>query len=143
MMETEAVDVSGDIRAQNQVFMDAYRAGDTGTLSSVYTDDAQLLPPGADPVEGRAAIQAYWDEAMQSGLIDVRLETAEAMGLGNLAYEMGSYTLRTEDGAVADRGRYGVVWQRDTDGQWRLHRDIWNSSRPAEPSSADTTQTTP
>jgi ketosteroid isomerase-like protein len=25
------------------------------------------------------------------------------------------------------RGKYVVVWKKDGDGMWRLHRDIWNT----------------
>jgi ketosteroid isomerase-like protein len=29
-------------------------------------------------------------------------------------------------------GKYVVVWQKGGDGVWKLHVDIWNSSRPAQ-----------
>ena len=31
---------------------------------------------------------------------------------------------------LTDRGKYLVVWKRGADGNWRLHRDIFNSSLP-------------
>jgi ketosteroid isomerase-like protein len=43
--------------------------------------------------------------------------------------------LYTENGQllppkVLDEGKYIVIWKHE-DGQWKLHRDILNSSRPA------------
>ena len=51
---------------------------------------------------------------------------------GDLAYEMGRYTLYAGDNAVADEGKHLhlLIWKREA-GQWRIHRDIVNSSRPA------------
>jgi len=38
--------------------------------------------------------------------------------------------LLLEGGQVADEIKYIVVWKHEG-GEWKLHRDIWNSSRPA------------
>jgi ketosteroid isomerase-like protein len=42
---------------------------------------------------------------------------------------MGRYTLYAGDNDV-DKGKYVLIWKREA-GQWRIHRDIVNSSRPA------------
>jgi hypothetical protein len=47
-----------------------------------------------------------------------------------MAHEVGKYTLMGDGDKVLDAGKYIVIWQRQ-DGQWKLHRDIWNSSQPA------------
>ncbi len=56
---------------------------------------------------------------------DVALETEDAEGVGDLAYETGTVRLVAKDGA-ASSARYVVVWKR-SGGSWKLHRDIWNS----------------
>jgi hypothetical protein len=38
--------------------------------------------------------------------------------------------MKTQDGKVADRGKYCVVWKK-VDTQWMLHRDIWSTDMPA------------
>ena len=61
-----------------------------------------------------------------------RLEfvTDEVFPVGeDMAQEYGHYTLYAGDEAV-DEGRYAVLWERDGDAR-RLHRDVFNSSRPA------------
>jgi ketosteroid isomerase-like protein len=51
-------------------------------------------------------------------------------GHGETAHEIGRYTLKTGTGEVADSGKYLVVWKQEG-GAWKLHRDIWTTSRPA------------
>ena len=62
--------------------------------------------------------------AGQIGLKGVALRTLDLEVVGDTAHEVGEATLQTSQGqAVA---KYVVVWKR-VDGQWRLHRDIWNN----------------
>jgi len=49
---------------------------------------------------------------------------------GDTAIEVGKYTLKGEEGQVLDTGKYTVIWKQE-EGQWKLHRDIFNSSVPA------------
>jgi ketosteroid isomerase-like protein len=67
---------------------------------------------------------------MHMGLTAVKLETVEVEGHGNTANEVGKYSLQGAGGQVLDTGKYVVIWQQEA-GQWKIHRDIWNSSRPA------------
>jgi ketosteroid isomerase-like protein len=39
-----------------------FARGDAAALAGMYTEDASLLPPGAEMIRGRAAIQAFWGE---------------------------------------------------------------------------------
>jgi ketosteroid isomerase-like protein len=67
---------------------------------------------------------------MNMGITAAKLETVEVEDHGNTAIEGGKYTLEGAGGQVLDTGKYLVIWQQEA-GQWKLHRDIWNSSRPA------------
>jgi ketosteroid isomerase-like protein len=64
---------------------------------------------------------------MDMGIKTVRLETVEAEEHGNTAIDIGKYTLSGEAGNVMDRGKYIVILKQEG-GQWKLHRDIFNSS---------------
>jgi uncharacterized protein (TIGR02246 family) len=128
-------DVSAEIRAVGATFGAAMNAGDAAGIANLYTADAQLLPPNAPTVTGRTDIEAVW-----RGLIDathprVTLTTVEAVGGDSLAVEIGHYVLADSTGAAFDEGKYIVWWKRTADG-WRMHRDIWNSDRPAAGSAA-------
>ena len=123
-------EVRDAIAAGDENFMATFNRGDAAGLAALYTENGQLLPPNSDFAAGRQAIQAFWQAAMDMGTKSVKLEIVEVEGCGNTAYEVGKYTLRGEEGQVLDTGKYLVIWKQE-DGQWKLHRNIWNSSMPA------------
>ena len=122
-------DMKADITAANQKFMDAFQKGAT-TMSSYYTADATLMPPGSESIQGNTAIATFWKGGYDSGLKRVKLETMEAEQSGNQIAEIGRYTLYGANDAQLDAGKYIVIWKQEG-GQWKLHRDIWNTNTPA------------
>ncbi|HEX2451558.1 MAG TPA: DUF4440 domain-containing protein [Gemmatimonadales bacterium] len=120
-------DFRAGIGAANQRFMNAFSRGDAPAIAALYASDARVLPPGGQPVSGTAAIEAFWRRVMDLGIKTARLETEELDLHGARAIEMGRYTLEDAGGTALDRGKYLVVWRQDG-GEWRLHRDIWNSN---------------
>ena len=67
---------------------------------------------------------------MDMGIKTVKLETTEVEGYGDTACEVGRYTLEGEGGQVLDQGKFLVIWKQEA-GQWKLHRDMINTSMPA------------
>jgi ketosteroid isomerase-like protein len=67
---------------------------------------------------------------MDMGIKEAKLEIVEVEGHGDTAIEGSTFTLHGEGGQLLDRGKYIVIWKRE-EGQWKLHRDIFNSSMPA------------
>jgi uncharacterized protein (TIGR02246 family) len=122
--------VRSAIEAGNKKFSAAVTKGDAAALASLYTTDAEAFPPNSDVVKGLAAIQAMWKGVLDSGVTGAELATTEVEAQGTFASEVGTYVIKLKDGAVADRGKYVVVWKKVA-GRWLLHRDIWNTSQPA------------
>jgi uncharacterized protein (TIGR02246 family) len=120
------------IEAANEQFMAAFAAHDAAALAGFYTEDAKLMPPNSPVLEGRAAIQAFWQPVFDMGIDSALLEIVEVDALGNTAVEVSHFWLYTADGQVADYGKYMIEWKRAR-GQWYLHRDIWNTSQPLTP----------
>jgi len=126
--------VRQEIEARNRAFMAAFNRGDAAGVAAGYTEDGQVLPPGAPALSGRQAIEQFWRSIMDMGVREVELRTEHAEAVGDLAYEVGSATLtiRPEGGAVAtDTVKYAVVWKRQAGGPWQLAVDIWNGSTSA------------
>jgi ketosteroid isomerase-like protein len=113
----------------NEIFMDAFNNQDAEAMGVAYTQDAQLLPPNGDFVNGREAVADFWGFLFNLGFDGVILETLEVHGNGNIVSEVGLFTLYL-NGQFFDNGKYIVVWKK-VQGKWYLHRDIWNSSNPA------------
>jgi uncharacterized protein (TIGR02246 family) len=117
------------IENANRRLETTYRTRDPGAVADLYTEDGQLFPTGAEPIVGRPGIAQFWRGVMDLGIVDARLETQEVDAQGHTAIEVGRYTLFGEGNHVLDRGKYIVIWKQSL-GEWRLHRDIWNTSIP-------------
>ena len=121
------VDYTDVIVIANEHFMMDFAKGDAAGVAALYSEDAQLLPTNSEIITGHEAIQELWQGAMDMGVKTAMLETVEVEGMGRLAYELGKYKLYADDDLVLDQGKYIVIWKR-TDSQWRMYRDIWNTS---------------
>jgi uncharacterized protein (TIGR02246 family) len=127
-------DIQTKIGSANMEFMGAFKRGDATAMAKLYTSEAQLLPANSDFVRGTAAIRTFWQGVMDLGLEAATLETIEVEAHGDTAIEVGRYKLLAAGGAVADSGKYIVVWKNDG-ATWKLHRDIWTTSQPASTAS--------
>jgi uncharacterized protein (TIGR02246 family) len=118
------------ILAVEERFMAAYNRGDARGLAALYTPDGEIMPPNTEAVTGHPALENLFKGFWDAGDTVIKLETVEAEGSGDIAYEVGNYTLSGTAGKINDQGKYIVVW-RKVDGHWKLHRDIFNSNVPS------------
>jgi len=111
-------------------FMSAVERGDAPALAALYTEDAQIFPPGSDIVSGTDVLPGFWATMLGMGIKRCSFETLEIEEHGDIAFETGRATLYGEGGVLIDKPKYLVIWKRQG-GTWRLHRDIFNSDNPA------------
>jgi uncharacterized protein (TIGR02246 family) len=112
-------------------FASAITTGDTAAMQSIYTDDAVVMPQGMPAVRGRAAMSQY-NAGMFSmfTVSNASFSTTELIVAGDYAIETGVYrmTMKPKTGpALPDTGKYISIWQRQSDGSWKMARDIFNS----------------
>jgi uncharacterized protein (TIGR02246 family) len=119
-----AQDVQAEIVKNNEKFAAAYNKGDVAAVASMYAEDAIAFPPGGDLVKGRPAIAAMWKEVQAAGLTDLALQTVSVERDGSFAVEVGTATAKLK--GAPNKIKYVVTWKRQSDGGWKLHRDIWN-----------------
>ena len=123
----EDPDAQVGVKEGSMAWKAAWNAGNGAGIAALYAEDAVILPPGGNAVQGMEAIAAYWqasiDELPGS---TVELTTDELHNLGEVAVEVGSYATTGAGGEHLDHGRYLVVWMLK-DGTWKMARDIWNS----------------
>jgi uncharacterized protein (TIGR02246 family) len=117
-----------EIEAANAKFMELFSAGDAAGLTALYTEDAMILPPNADFVKGTEAIQGFWQAVFDMGVASAKLKCVEVEGYGDTAIEVSQFKMLGPDEQVLDHGKYIVIW-KNVDGEWKLHRDIFNSSK--------------
>jgi uncharacterized protein (TIGR02246 family) len=117
------------IQQLNGEWVAAFNKGDAAAIVAMYTEDAYVLPAGAQMAKGRRAIQAFWAQAAQQ-LGDAKLTTVDVMSLGpGAAREIGTFSFKTK-GQTPETvvGKYAVVW-RKIGGRWLLATDIWNMNK--------------
>jgi ketosteroid isomerase-like protein len=117
------------IDSVNKKFTEQVRNGDSVALAAHYHPEAELLFSNSEPIKGTGILSA-WGSVIRMGVKEFTFTTTDITGSGDLLVETGSYEMKAADNSLIDRGKYVVVWKQQ-DGQWKLFRDIGNTSLPA------------
>lgn len=120
--------IEQSIKATNRIFEEEVVAKrNFGALDHVYTKDARIMPPGAEMIEGRENIRAFWPRAIEAlGVKSILLHAVELQTAGEFAFEIGRAELGKGDDNTPVFAKFVVIWKRE-DGAWKWHVDIWNA----------------
>jgi uncharacterized protein (TIGR02246 family) len=126
---TKGADLKAQVEAGNAAWVTGVNKHDAAGLAALYTENATMLPPDADILRGRPAIQKYIQDGLDAGFSNLSLTTVDLTRLGpTTAREIGrySYDLRNaQKQLVKVAGKYVIVW-RLVKGKWMFDSDIWN-----------------
>jgi uncharacterized protein (TIGR02246 family) len=126
------LDVQSLLRNLAQDFVTAFNTGNYDHAAALFTVGGAFLVPHHEPAYGAKAIERLLRQFGDAGYQDLRLETVRVESSGDMAMEIGRYSVavRQTDGTlVADRGKYVKVWRRL--GTWLIEADSWSSNLPA------------
>jgi uncharacterized protein (TIGR02246 family) len=127
------IDVGSTIRDIVQDFATAFNTGNYDHCAALFAPDGCFMPPHHEMVQGNKPIERTLQEFADNGYQDLRLETLRVDSSGDMAVEIGRYTvsIRQANGTtVIDRGKYLNAWRRF--GVWLKVADCWSSDLPAE-----------
>jgi uncharacterized protein (TIGR02246 family) len=121
------------VRDTDEQWSKAAAAKDFDKTVSFYADDAMVLPPNEPAVTSKDGIRNLWKGFLDS-LTDIswkatRVEMAKS---GDMACLIGTYQMTMKDG-TKDRGKYCEVWEKQSDGKWKVGTDMFSSDLPATP----------
>lgn len=120
------------IRRITDSYTQAALAGDWAAVAGFYAGDALFMPANESAVEGRAAIQA-WYEALPT-MTEFAVRPVEIDGRGDLAYVRGAHSITlTPEGvpeSIQDTGKYISNLRKQPDGSWLAVVGITNSDLP-------------
>ena len=92
------------------------------------------MEPGVPVQHGRGELGANFAKRQQEVKVsDMKASTASVDVAGDYAIETGSYELTfTPKGGkpMHDKGNYLMVWKNQSDGSWKIYRDINYSDGP-------------
>ncbi len=126
-MTTHTSKIHSTIRAITDRFESTFSIGDINKIAEFYTENGMLLPSGFDFVKGRQDIKEFWQSAIDMGIKYIKINIIEIEQHDDTAIEMSNYTLSGFDKQVIDSGKGIVIW-KNTGDDWKMHRDIWNTS---------------
>ena len=110
----------------------ALNAGDAEAWVAQFTDDGVQMPPNAPANVGRTMIGSWSQAFLDQFRLQFALVIDEVRVLGEWAFERGGYRISLHPKAggppMQDIGKYITVYQRKPGDNWRMARDIWNSS---------------
>lgn len=132
----QVMDVSNEIKALNEKLVTAFNNGDYESIADLYSTNAKFFPQNAEVIEGKDAVKTTWEGMINMGISQFNLETIEAKSYGLIAVEEGRYDIYVGDQLI-DHGKYIVIWEK-VNGEWKITKDIPNSSVPIPPATHET-----
>ncbi len=134
-----ALDAVGAARDVCIQFGDAYTNGlNTGNLNlwiSLWDQNGIQMAPDAPSVVGKERILAKYEKIFPQFVFEIAIKNEETKVAGVWAYCRGTYTISLtpkgggETGFVD--GKYLTILRKQTDGSWKVFRDIFNSNVPS------------
>ena len=130
----DAAAVRQAIEQANANFVAAVKQGDSTGMVANYADDAVMMMGGMPALRGRSEIGSKvvgMFKAVKGG--DVKLVTSQVDVAGDYAIETGAYEMTaTPPGGkpATEKGKYVTVWKKQSDGSWKIYRDIANTDEP-------------
>jgi ketosteroid isomerase-like protein len=122
------------ITSFNERYLKAINDENIAALSALTTPGHIMLPPNREPVVGKAANDALNGSAFQRYDFSETWTPVETVVDGNLGFQRGTYTVVATPKGEGDRlevsGSFLRIYQRQPDGEWRMTRDMFNSSAP-------------
>ena len=119
------------LRGLTQDFATSFNTGNYDQASALFANDGVLMAPHHDAAYGQKSVERLLRQFGEAGYGDLRLETTRIEHSGDMAMELGRFSLvvRQENGTlISERGKYVKVWKRL--GAWLTLADCWSRNPP-------------
>jgi uncharacterized protein (TIGR02246 family) len=122
------------VRAASAAWSQAATAKDLDKAVSFYADDAVALFNKAPAARDKESIRKSWTALLAAPGPGLSWQTSsvEVARSSDIAYETGTYDFVTTDkkGKSSDeKGKFVVVWKKQTDGSWKVVVDTDNTDQ--------------
>jgi uncharacterized protein (TIGR02246 family) len=125
------MDVESQIRGLSQDYVTSFNTGNYDQVAGLFAGDGVFMAPRHDAANGQKAVERLLREFGETGYSDLRIETTRVDSSGDMAMEVGRYsvTIRLANGTLmSERGKYVKVWRRL--GAWLILADCWSRNPP-------------
>lgn len=116
----------------------AFNAKDIDALVALYTDDAYVLPPNQEMVQGTDAIRQFLENQFETlKAQDLVLTAVSTYGVGDLAYDVGTASQQVIPPGTSEpvtvESKYLVALEKGASGEWKLAAVAVNFDAPPAP----------
>jgi len=101
---------------------------DLDRFMSFVADNAYTLMPDADILQGKSQIRSLWSGLFTNPGFSLKwtATNVEVAADGRTGYTLGTFELSMQDSggqALNRTGKYITIWQKQSDGQWKVVAD--------------------
>jgi ketosteroid isomerase-like protein len=124
-----------DLLAADAAWLKAYQAKNAAAAAEFYDKNGAMLAPNRPLLSGKDALQKFIAKSFTLQGYDImwHAQKAEVARSGELGYTSGSYEMsfrRARGKLFFDKGKYLMVWKKQSDGAWKVLFDVSNSDLP-------------
>jgi ketosteroid isomerase-like protein len=118
--------LADEMASMNARWDAAINNADFDALLPMYTADARLIPPGAQPVTGAMAVRNFFAGRGKS-VSNHKLELVDVLLIGSHAYVTSHFTatLVANEKATPISGSTVRLLEHQSDGQWKIKSHIF------------------
>ncbi len=102
------------------------------TTADLFTEEGEIVNPGAEPIHGRETIRGFLDSFSQYRVTAYSIKSGSTVIQYTHAHQEGFYqeTLLDPDGhEIKAAGKFLAMWVRDAGGDWYIERMITMADR--------------
>jgi uncharacterized protein (TIGR02246 family) len=125
------LDADSSIRGLTQDLCTAFNTGNYDQAAALFASDGTLMLSHRESPQGAKGIERMLRHYGDLGYSNLRFETTSVDNSGDIAVEIGSYSVSFQAGNTSgsDTGKFLRAWRRL--GAWRIIADSWNNTSPA------------
>ena len=130
----EAPSTEADVAAIKSIFKqfdEALIAGDLEAYLALYMEDCVVLPPNAEIITGKDGYRSYAQPIIDQFDIEETISVKETEVAGDWAFSRTSFVWRLTPKAggetIEEVGKMISILRRQSDGSWKISRNMWNT----------------
>ncbi|ASY62912.1 conserved hypothetical signal peptide protein [Sinorhizobium sojae CCBAU 05684] len=127
--QVRAGPLEDDVKAAYSAWDAAFQKKDAKAVATLYAEDALLLPPSHNLIEGPAGVEKFFSDLFGAGATDHTLEVIKVGGDGKLVYGAAKWSAKGKDAQGKDQPWGGIathVFERQADGSLKIKLHTFN-----------------